>query len=1117
GDPPEPDDPVINEFVFNHTGADTHEYVEIFGTPNADYSTYAVLQIEGDGDGAGVIDSVHTVGVSDANGLWTTGFLSGDFENGTVTLLLVEEFTGSAGDDLDSDNDGVLDAQPWARIVDDVAVSDGGADDRTYAGTVLAGGFDGVSFTPGGASRIPNGADTDTVDDWMRNDFDGEGLPGFTGTPEAGEALNTPGALNAEGSAPPDSNVIINEVDSDTPGADNLEFVELYDGGDGNTSLDGLVVVFFNGAFDTSYAAFDLDGHTTNGDGYFVLGNEAVSPAPAITFNNGLLQNGQDAVALYSADGSDFPGGTEVTTENLVDAIVYDTNEADDPDLLVLLNDGQPQVNEGGEGSSADDSNQRCPNGAGGARNTDAYVQAPPTPGAANDCEDDGDDDVVIGACGDPATFIHEIQGSGATSPMEGDSVVIEGVVVGDFQNNAEPDDGDLNGFFVQEEDADADGDPATSDGMFVFSGGLDDVSVGQQVRVAGTVDEFGFSGSLITELTDVSDLLICGDAELPTVTEIELPVTDISDFERYEGMYVRFPQELVIAEYFNYDRFGEIVLALPLGEDEDGGRPQQPTAIAEPGADAAAIAEANALRRITLDDGRTAQNPDPAIHPNGNEFTLDNKFRGGDIVQNATGVMDDAFGLYRIQPTEQPTYTPANPRPAAPEDVGGSLTVASFNVLNYFTTIDDGQDTCGPTGGQECRGADTPEELERQRTKIIAALSEMDADVVGLIELENNPGDVPVADLVQGLNDVMGAGTYDYIATGAIGTDAIRQALIYKPATVTPVGNYAILDSSVDPRFDDDRSRPVLAQTFMEEATGGVVTVAVNHLKSKGSPCGTGDDDPQQGSCNLTRTLAAEAMVDWLAGDPTGSGDADFLIIGDLNAYDEEDPIDALVAGGYTDLLLQYEGEFAYSFVFDGQLGYLDHALANGNLLSQVTGATAWHINADEPDILDYDMTFKQDAQDALFEENAYRSSDHDPVIVGLALNGSPVCEAAAPSLTSLWPPNHKFVDIDILDVTDPDGDPITITIDSIFQDEAVDAEDSGNTAPDGMGIGAGTAQVRAERVGTANGRVYYITFTATDGQGGSCSGTVEVGVPISINSTAVGDGPLFDSTMEP
>ncbi len=199
--------------------------------------------------------------------------------------------------------------------------------------------------------------------------------------------------------------------------------------------------------------------------------------------------------------------------------------------------------------------------------------------------------------------------------------------------------------------------------------------------------------------------------------------------------------------------------------------------------------------------------------------------------------------------------------------------------------------------------------------------------------------------------------------------------------------------------RFNDDRNRPVLAQTFEEVATGARFTVAVNHLKSKGSSCddiGDPDTGDGQANCNLTRQAAAAAMVDWLAMDPTGSGDADFLIVGDLNSYDKEDPIDAVLAGAddvlgtaddYTDLLARFGGEFAYSYVFDRQLGYLDYGIASATLNGQVTGATAWHINADEPDILDYDTSFKQAAQDALFEPNAYRSSDHDPVIVGLDL----------------------------------------------------------------------------------------------------------------------------------
>ncbi len=350
--------------------------------------------------------------------------------------------------------------------------------------------------------------------------------------------------------------------------------------------------------------------------------------------------------------------------------------------------------------------------------------------------------------------------------------------------------------------------------------------------------------------------------------------------------------------------------------------------------------------------------------------------------------MVDDTFGLYRVQPTQYGTYSVVNARPPAPADVGGSVTVAAMNQLNFFPTLDLGPDICGPAQTLECRGADTAEEFDRQRVKLLSALSQLDADVIGLNEIENTPGVDPAQNLVDGLNDIFGAGTYATIDTGTIGTDAIKVGIIYRTATVVPVGSHAILDSTVDPRFIDTKSRPVLAQTFEEIATGGRFTVAVNHLKSKGSDCNdVGDPDTGDGSgnCNGTRTLAAQALVDWLATDPTGSGDPDSLIIGDLNSYDKEDPIDAILAGGYTDLVAQYLGEHAYSFVFDGQVGYLDHALASASLAPQVTGVAEWHINADEPSLLDYDMSFKQPAQEALFEPNAYRSADHDPVIVGL------------------------------------------------------------------------------------------------------------------------------------
>ena len=402
-----------------------------------------------------------------------------------------------------------------------------------------------------------------------------------------------------------------------------------------------------------------------------------------------------------------------------------------------------------------------------------------------------------------------------------------------------------------------------------------------------------------MTAISATSVSVVASGTALPAPTTVSLPLTAVTDLEAVEGMYVMFPQDLVISEHFNFDRFNEIVLTSE--------RHLTPTAEFEPGPDAIAAAQAYQLDQITLDDGRTISNPEVTRHPNGQPCGVDNRFRGGDTVTGVTGVIDYSFGLYRVQATSGATYTPVNQRTSAPDNVGGSVTVASFNVLNYFTTDyptgDPRDNACGPAQDQECRGADAdqPLELTRQRDKILAALTAIDADVVGVIEIENHPGDMPTEDLVDGLNDIVGAGTYDYIATGAIGTDAIRVALVYKPANVSPVGFYAILDSMVDERFDDQKNRPVLAQSFMDTSTGGIFSVAVNHLKSKGSPCDdVGDPDlgDGAGNCNVTRVNAAATLVDWLAGDPTQSGDDDAMIICDLKSYDLEDPIDTIRRG---------------------------------------------------------------------------------------------------------------------------------------------------------------------------------------------------------------------------
>ena len=544
--------------------------------------------------------------------------------------------------------------------------------------------------------------------------------------------------------------------------------------------------------------------------------------------------------------------------------------------------------------------------------------------------------------------------------------------MVGDFQPG-------LNGFFVQQDDALQDADPSTSEGIFVFDRGKFQVSAGDLVRVRGKVEEF----KDLTELKSVSAVKICAQGASVTPTALTLPINGIDAFEALEGMLVTFPQKLYIVEHFNFDRFNEIVLS--------NARQYQPTQLFEPGSSQrAALAQANLRGRITLDDNRIGSNSAPALHPNGGVFDLRNRFRGGDTLQNVTGVLDHAFGSYRIRPTRGAIYAAANPRPPGPGKIKGRLKVASFNLQNYFSTLDNGGLICGPHENRGCRGAQDVIGFERQHDKIVSTIATMDADIVGLIEIENHPLDYAVDSLVDGLNAVARSGNWAAIGTGAIGDDAIKVALIYQSASVAPVGDFAILDSHANPAYPDRFNRPALAQTFEENASGERLTVVVNHLKSKASACDEiGDFDARdgQGNCNQTRKAALAAEAAWLATDPTGSGDADFLIIGDFNAYAKEDPIDSLRAAGYIDLLDDYIGASAYSYLFAAELGYLDHAFANEALRGQVNGATIWHINVDEPDIIGFDTGYGPTVGDAPYAPDPYRSSDHDPLIVGLDL----------------------------------------------------------------------------------------------------------------------------------
>ena len=593
---------------------------------------------------------------------------------------------------------------------------------------------------------------------------------------------------------------------------------------------------------------------------------------------------------------------------------------------------------------------------------------------------------------------IYGIQGSGSTSPLVGVLVRTPGVVtrVND------------NGFFMQ--DLTGDGNPATSDGIFVFTGSSTyaAVAVGNLVAVTGTVAEFNTGAAsnadtaahTVTELTGVTSVALTATGYVIAPTPVTLPELVDGDLERYEGMLVRIAGPFTIQQNFFQGRYGQLTLAV-------GGRLETPTNRFRPGPQAQALADENARRRIVLDDGSSAQNPNPTPY-----LGLGALPRAGDIVTGSlTGVIDYGlatssntdFGDYRIHPTVMPSFAIANPRTSAPAASGGNVKVASFNVLNYFTTFTNGSTAAGQTGqgcslggttsAGNCRGADDLNEFVRQRAKIVEAMAAIDADVVGLMEIQNN-GSVAAQNLVDALNARLGAAAYAVLPLPAQGTgsDAIRVAMIYKPARLGLAGAPASDPAAVN-------NRPPLAQTF-SLASGERFSVIVNHLKSKSSCPGPGDADAagnldagdDQGCWNAQRVRQAQQLRTFVAQVQNASASNDVLLIGDFNAYAQEDPIFDLVSSGYVDQPGRF-GASAYSYVFNGSSGRLDHAIATASMSSRVVSAAHWHINADETALADYNTEFKAPTLCGTrlcppdpYAVSPYRSSDHDPVVVGLA-----------------------------------------------------------------------------------------------------------------------------------
>lgn len=571
-------------------------------------------------------------------------------------------------------------------------------------------------------------------------------------------------------------------------------------------------------------------------------------------------------------------------------------------------------------------------------------------------------------------THIGTIQGTGAEATPG--THTIEGIVTGVYPGLKPP------GFYIQEATAETDGNPATSDALFVLQA-KPTVQVGDRVRITGNVQEGrGTPSYEQAVLTEPTIQLVSKENALPAFTVLNNTTFLRSEAEPFENMRVRFSAPLTVADVYNLKSKGELLLST-------GGTLYLPTQFVDPNDDPAtgthsngnsnvpavlAFEAANRDKSITLDDGTSELNP--AVIP-----FLDAQLgtvRVGSTIASLQGILGFAFGKWRVQPlagSEAPLFKVK--RPAVPSFGRIDLKLASFNVLNYFNG--DGQGGGFPTP----RGAKTPADFARQRSKIIAALVQMNADAVGLMEMEND-GTGPnsaVQDLVNGLNAKMGAGTYAFVNDGGAtqqpnNTDPIHCCIIYKPAVVAPLGPAYV--ATVPNIFD----RPPLAQIFTTRRGTRPDTLAliVNHFKSKISGAGINADmNDGQGGSNDRRRLQSRALVQFINQTVIPAGASRVICIGDYNANYEEDPIDILRASG----LVTVTPPGSASFVYKGLTGSLDHCIVTPNLVGFVD-VQKWHINSGEPAFLEYDQ-----AGEATAVNSPFRSSDHDPVLIGVRFLG--------------------------------------------------------------------------------------------------------------------------------
>ncbi len=814
-------------------------------------------------------------------------------------------------------------------------------------------------------------------------------------------------AATAASAAPDGSGLVINEAYLSGGSANapyTHKFVELYNPTQAAIDLSGMSLQYRSA---TSTGAFTgvtaLTGSVAPGGYYLVQGgsngsNGAALPTPDAT--GGLNPSGTTGTLalVRSTSPVTLPAGNAAGAANVVDLIGYGTSNTFETAVgpAPSANNVPASINRTGYADTDDNSK-------------DLTLSSTVTP------QNSGDDGGGPGPEPGEVVPIAEIQGTGAASPLVGQTVTTRGVVTATYPT------GGYDGFYLQTEGTggDLDASHTASDAIFVYSkAGAAAVAVGDHVEVTGAVSEY----FTLTQITPAAGGWTVLDEAAQDVkpANVAFPATD-AEREVLEGMLVQPAGDYVVADNYDTNYYGSFVLAA--GTDPF----VQPTSAGRPGsAEAAAAVADRAARAVVLDDGattnfnNTANKGVPLPYLTGGAPA-----RVGAAVSFTTPViLDYRFDAWTFQPRTQLTagdggnaatvqpVTFENTREDAPAEVGGDLSVATFNVLNYFTTTGDQVAGCqfytdragNPITvrtGCDARGAADAANLERQQTKIVAAIDALDADVVALMEIENSEPfgkdrDQALSDLVDALNAAAGAEEWAFVpspATVPTDEDVIRLAYIYQVAEAEPVGDSMILLD--DPAFSN--AREPLAQVFQpaggitegDDAASDDVLVVANHLKSKGgsdsAPADQKDTGDGQGAYNKARVGQATALVAFAEDVAADAGTDKVLLAGDFNSYEQEDPLQVLKDAGYTDLGAS-TGEHTY--LFDGYVGSLDHVFASSAAADAVTGTDVWNINSVEPIANEYSR-YNYNAS-ILYDPTPFRSSDHDPVLVGLQLGAT-------------------------------------------------------------------------------------------------------------------------------